>query len=98
MQVQVTNSSAKAVELAPEQVKLLARGNSAVPNQTAPDLIDGPRTVAPGSSAPLRLKFRRVGNAKCNQEMQLALDHAVAVDGHEVGFRPIGFVPERSDM
>jgi hypothetical protein len=97
VRVQVTNASAEALALAPEQVKLLARGNSAVPNQTAPDVVDGPRTVAAGASAPLRLKFRRVGNARCNQEMQLALDHAFALDGRAVGFRPIAFVPERSD-
>ena len=45
MHVQVTNASAKALALAPKQVKLIARGYRGAPDQTAPDDIDGPRTV-----------------------------------------------------
>lgn len=92
MRMQITNTSHETVAVQPAQLRLLARGNT-----TAPDSVGGAERIAPGATAPVRVTFRRVGNAKCNQRMQLSLEHAVEIDGREISLRPLGFVPEHSD-
>jgi hypothetical protein len=53
--------------------------------------------VPPGASVPVEVRFRRIGNARCNQDMELSLEGAVAQNGLPLTLRPIAFVPEKKD-
>jgi hypothetical protein len=89
---QVRNSGVEPVEIVPSQLLLVARGNV-----TRPKRSDETTFVAPGVSTPVRVHYRRVGNAKCNESMSLSVDGAIEVGGRTLGLRPLTFVPERSD-
>jgi len=97
MAVQVTNGSPTPVTVDPTEFRLLARGNEAVADSTPPTGNAPETALPPGGSAPVDVRFRRFGNARCNQDMQLSLDRAVEKGGHEVPLRPITFMPERND-
>jgi hypothetical protein len=95
--VRVTNASAASVDVVPAEIRLLARGNSPAPRSSKPKMVDAPIVLPPNSVATVHVHFLRSGNAKCDQDMQLALDRAVEAAGRPVMLRPLSFKSEGAD-
>ena len=43
------------------------------------------------------MRFLRLGDATCNERMQLSLAHAVRLGDKELNLRPLSFTPNDSD-
>jgi hypothetical protein len=96
--VRVTNTSPLPVEVIPAQMRLLARGNAATPRLSRPKWEDSPVQLAPNATTDVNVHFQRWGNARCDQQMQLSLDHSMEISGRDVAIRPLSFVAARSDV
>jgi hypothetical protein len=97
MVVRVTNASSESVDVVPAEMRLLARGNSSMPRSSRPKMVTAPFVLAPNSAANVHVHFFRSGNARCDQDMQLALDRAVEASGKPVTLRPLSFKSEGAD-
>ena len=97
MRVQVSNASTEPITVAPQEFRLLAAGTMPVADATAPEGPPPSLTVPPAGTVPLELHFRRVGFARCNQDMQLSAAGAVEMAGRGLIFRPISFIAESTD-
>jgi hypothetical protein len=97
MGVQVTNTSAEPITIAPQEFRLWVWANMPVADATPPEGRPAPVAVPPGGAVPLELRFRRLGYARCNQVMQLSTGGGVEMAGHGLNLRPISFIADRTD-
>jgi hypothetical protein len=97
MFVRVTNTGDGPVAVRPASWRLVVPGRSRVPRETAPETDETSLAVAPHGSRDVRVKFRRPGNATCNQTLELSLDHSIEAPGQPLYLPSMSFTPEPSD-
>jgi hypothetical protein len=94
LRIRVDNTGETPLSFDPEQVALLAAGQSYKPRRGDPA-----EAIAPGASRTLVVHFwERNGDLACNVPMALALDHAITVRGTPVTFAPISFLASNDDI
>jgi hypothetical protein len=90
--VRVTNGAPAPLSVVPARLRLVVRGDAALPEEHGDAL-----PLAPGQSADVRVHYRPWNSGGCNQPMSLSAGGALELEGHPLELPDLTFVPEASD-